>query len=79
MDCYHNYSNKYLEYDVFVAISHGQNRGILKKGKIGESYNVGSTINLKNIKLVKTLVQHIHIILIYNYYLKQELLGIYRF
>ena len=30
---------------------------ILKKGKIGESYNVGSNINLKNIKLVKTILK----------------------
>ena len=30
MDCYHNYSNKYLEYDVFVAIIHGPNRGLKK-------------------------------------------------
>ncbi len=36
IDNYKNYSNKNLEYDVFVAISHGQNRGILKKGKIDE-------------------------------------------
>ena len=25
-----------LEYDLFVAISHGQNRGILKKGKVDD-------------------------------------------
>ena len=30
---------------------------IFKKGKIGESYNVGSNINLKNIKLVKTILK----------------------
>ena len=40
MDCYHNYSDKYLEYDVFVAISHGQNRGILKRGKSDERENL---------------------------------------
>ena len=39
MDCYHNYSDKFLEYDIFVAISHGQNRGILKKGKLDEREN----------------------------------------
>ena len=39
MDCYHNYSDKHLEYDVFVAISHGQNRGILKRGKSDEREN----------------------------------------
>lgn len=31
-----NYKKKDLEYDVFVAISHGQNRGVLKEGKIDE-------------------------------------------
>ena len=30
---------------------------IFKKGKIGESYNVGSNINLKNINLVKNLLK----------------------
>ncbi len=30
---------------------------IYKKGKIGESYNVGSNINLKNINLVKTILK----------------------
>ena len=39
MDCYHNYSHRHLEYDVFVAISHGQNRGILKRGKSDEREN----------------------------------------
>ncbi len=36
IDNYKNYNEKNLEYDVFVAISHGQNRGILKKGKVDE-------------------------------------------
>ena len=31
-----NFENKKLEFDVFSAISHGQNRGILKKGKYDE-------------------------------------------
>ena len=31
---------------------------IFKKGKIGESYNVGSNINLKNINLVKTIIKN---------------------
>ena len=30
---------------------------IFKKGKIGESYNVGSNINLENINLVKTILK----------------------
>ncbi len=36
IDNYKNFNDDNLEYDVFVAISHGQNRGILKKGKIDE-------------------------------------------
>jgi len=36
IDHYKNYNNNSNEYDIFVAISHGQNRGILKKGKIDE-------------------------------------------
>jgi spore maturation protein CgeB len=36
IDNYRNFENQGLEYDVFVAISHGQNRGILKKGKFDE-------------------------------------------
>ncbi len=36
IDNFANYKKKELEYDIFVAISHGQNRGILKKGKIDE-------------------------------------------
>jgi len=36
IDHYKNYKNSFNEYDIFVAISHGQNRGILKKGKFDE-------------------------------------------
>ena len=36
IDNFTNYNDKNLEYDIFVAISHGQNRGILKKGKTDE-------------------------------------------
>ena len=50
IDNYKNYSEKNLEYDIFVAISHGQNRGILKKGKTDERENF---IN----KLIKNLPQ----------------------
>ena len=39
MDSYRNYLSKDLEYDLFLAISHGQNRGILKKGKSDEREN----------------------------------------
>ena len=50
IDNYTNYSEKNLNYDIFVAISHGQNRGILKKGKKDERENF---IN----KLIKNLPQ----------------------
>ncbi len=36
IDNFKNFNDKNLEYDIFVAISHGQNRGILKKGKSDE-------------------------------------------
>ncbi len=39
IDQYRNYKVNGLEYDVFFAISHGQNRAILKKGKIDEREN----------------------------------------
>ena len=50
IDNYTNFSEKKLDYDIFVAISHGQNRGILKKGKKDERENF---IN----KLIKNLPQ----------------------
>jgi glycosyltransferase involved in cell wall biosynthesis len=36
IDSYRCYDNKRLEFDIFSAISHGQNRGLLKKGKSDE-------------------------------------------
>ena len=37
IDSFKNFkNNKSMNYDIFVAISHGQNRGILKKGKVDE-------------------------------------------
>ena len=36
IDHFSNYNNKNLEYDLFFAISHGQNRAVLKKGKSDE-------------------------------------------
>jgi len=36
IDHFKNYKDYSKEYDIFVAISHGQNRGILKKGKYDE-------------------------------------------
>ena len=55
IDCYKNFKDKKLEYDLFVAISHGQNRGILKEGKIDERHNLINYIvsNLPQIKFAK--------------------------
>ena len=39
IDNFTNFKIMNLEYDIFVAISHGQNRGTLKKGKIDEREN----------------------------------------
>ena len=36
IDYFKNFENNELEFDIFCAISHGQNRGILKKGKFDE-------------------------------------------
>jgi glycosyltransferase involved in cell wall biosynthesis len=36
IDNYRNFENNNLEFDIFSAISHGQNRGLLKKGKSDE-------------------------------------------
>jgi len=41
------YKNKYPLYDIFFALSHGVNRGNLKKGKIDERENVLNFINRK--------------------------------
>ena len=41
-----NFENFDLEFDIFSAISHGQNRGVLKKGKSDERENL--IINLMN-------------------------------
>ena len=34
LDRYNNSNNKFLENDIFFAMSHGVNQGVLKKGKI---------------------------------------------
>ena len=36
IDSFKNFNKQNLKHDIFVAISHGQNRGILKKGKTDE-------------------------------------------
>ena len=52
VDFYKNFENKDLSFDVFSAISHGQNRGILKKGKLDEREQTIKNIiyNLPQIK-----------------------------
>ncbi len=46
IDNYQNFKSKNLEYDVFVAISHGQNRATLKRGKSDERENfINNLIN----------------------------------
>ena len=39
IDNYKNFKKKNLNFDVFVAVSHGQNRGILKRGKHDDREN----------------------------------------
>ena len=55
IDIYKNFKNPNLEYDLFVAISHGQNRGLLKKGKIDDREKLLKYLskNLPNIKFAE--------------------------
>ena len=50
IDHYKNFNKKKLEYDVFVAISHGQNRAVLKKNKLDDREEL---INFATNELVK--------------------------
>ena len=70
IDNFKNYSEKNLEYDVFVAISHGQNRGILKKGKIDEREKLVNEIinNLPQNKFAQFGVNNFEPIWGSNYY-----------
>ena len=70
IDHYENYNNSSLEYDLFVAISHGQNRAILKKGKIDEREKFLNQIlnNLKNYKIASFGLNDIEPIWGSNYY-----------
>ena len=53
IDIYENYKHGIHEYDIFFAISHGQNRVILKHGKKDERENVFNYISdkLSNYKI----------------------------
>jgi spore maturation protein CgeB len=55
IDIYKNFSNPNLEYDLFIAISHGQNRGLLKKNKIDEREKllIYLSKNLSKIKIAE--------------------------
>ena len=49
IDILDNYNFENLEYDLFFALSHGQHRGILKKGYEDERVNFINNLKLKNI------------------------------
>ena len=70
IDNYKNYNEKNLEYDVFVAISHGQNRGILKKGKIDEREEIVNKLidNLPQNKFAQFGINNFEPIWGSNYY-----------
>ena len=70
IDHYKNYNNNHNEYDIFVAISHGQNRGILKKGKSDEREEFISEIisNLPQFKFAQFGLNNFEPVWGYNYY-----------
>ena len=70
IDNFKNYNENNLEYDVFVAISHGQNRGILKKGKIDEREEIVNKLinNLPQNKFAQFGVNNFEPIWGSNYY-----------
>ena len=70
IDNFKNFKNKNLEYDIFVAISHGQNRGILKKGKKDERENFINSIieNLPQKKFAQFGINNFEPIWGSNYY-----------
>ncbi len=49
IDVLENYKYTNLEYDVFFALSHGQHRGVMKKGHIDERSVFINQLNLDNI------------------------------
>ena len=70
IDCYQNFKNKNLEYEIFIAISHGQNRGILKKGKFDEREDSINKVinNLPQIKFAQFGINNFEPIWGSNYY-----------
>ena len=70
IDNFTNFKNMNLEYDIFVAISHGQNRGILKKGKKDERENFINKliVNLPQSKFAQFGINNFEPIWGSNYY-----------
>ena len=70
IDFFKNYNKKNLEYDLFVAISHGQNRGILKAGKTDErEYLINKLIeNLPQSKIAQFGLNNFEPVWGSNYY-----------
>ena len=76
IDIYKNFNNPNLEYDLFIAISHGQNRGLLKKGKVDEREKTLSYLSKKlpNIKFAEFGYKGIEPIWGENYFYYLEIL-----
>ena len=70
IDHYKNFENVNSEYDIFVAVSHGQNRGILKKGKFDdrEKFINDIIINLPQSKIAQFGLNNFEPIWGSNYY-----------
>ena len=52
IECYKNFSNKNFDYDIFFALSHGQHRRIMKRGKTDERDVIIDYLN-NNLPLLK--------------------------
>ena len=63
-------NNKEMKFDIFVAISHGQNRGILKKGKFDEreKFINGLITDLPQLKFAQFGLNNFEPIWGFNYY-----------
>tara|TARA_B110000003_G_scaffold1906_1_gene2015 strand:- start:144 stop:2222 length:2079 start_codon:yes stop_codon:yes gene_type:complete len=70
IDNFKNFNSTNLSFDVFSAISHGQNRGILKKGKFDEREKFIKELifNLPEIKFASFGMDNIEPIWAANYY-----------
>ncbi len=70
IDHFRNYESNDLEYDLFFAISHGQNRAILKKGKFDERENAFAHLisKLNNYKIASFGMKNVEPIWGSNYF-----------